>query len=171
MVMIYALGDVSGAHFNPAVSFGFWAAGRFPAREMGLYAVCQLVGALLASAMLRFIFLDHLTIGITTPGPGVSQLRAMCFEAVLTFFLMFVILNVTHGAKEKGAFAGTAIGGTIALDCLFGGPITGASMNPARSIAPAILSNHLDGIWIYILGPLAGAFAAAAVCRVIRDRH
>jgi len=171
MVMIYALGDVSGAHFNPAVSFGFWAAGRFPAREMGIYTVCQCLGALLASVMLRFMFPSHATLGITTPATGVSDLRAMCFEGVLTFFLVFVILNVTQGAKEKGAFAGTAIGGTIALDALFGGPITGASMNPARSFGPAALVSHFQGLWIYIIGPLIGALAAALACKVVRDHN
>jgi len=138
---------------------------------MGIYAVCQCLGALLASAILRFVFLDHPTLGITEPGRDISNVRAMCFEGVLTFFLVFVILNVSHGAKEKGAFAGTAIGGTIAMDALFGGPITGASMNPARSIAPAIIINHLQGIWIYIIGPLMGALAAALACKVIREKH
>ncbi len=171
MVMIYALGDVSGAHFNPAVSFGFWAAGRFPAREMGIYAACQCLGALLAAAMLRILFPSNLTLGITTPATGVSDIRAVCFEGVLTFFLVFVILNVTQGAKEKGAFAGTAIGGTIALDALFGGPITGASMNPARSIGPAVVVSHFQGLWIYILGPLLGAWIASMACKVIRDHH
>jgi aquaporin Z len=171
MVMIYALGDISGAHFNPAVSFGFWAAGRFPAKEMGIYAVCQLLGALLASALMRFTFLDHTLLGVTSPGAGISFVRATCFEAVLTFFLVFVILNVSHGAKEKGAFAGTAIGGTIALDCLFGGPITGASMNPARSLGPALIANYFHDIWIYILGPMIGAFGAAVACKVVRGKH
>jgi len=171
MVMIYALGDISGAHFNPAVSFGFWAAGRFPAKEMGIYAVCQLLGALLASALMRFTFLDHTLLGVTSPGPGISFVRAVCFEAVLTFFLVFVILNVSHGAKEKGAFAGTAIGGTIALDALFGGPITGASMNPARSLAPALIANYFHDIWVYILGPMIGAFAASVACNVVRGKH
>jgi aquaporin NIP len=168
MVMIYALGDISGAHFNPAVSVGFWAAGRFPSREMGIYAACQCVGAVIASVLLRLIFRGHVTLGVTQPGLDVTNLNAMWFEAVLTFFLVFVILNVSHGAKEKGAFAGTAIGGTIALDALFGGPVTGASMNPARSLAPALVAGHTHDLWIYIAGPLIGAFAAAFACKVIR---
>jgi aquaporin Z len=135
---------------------------------MGIYAACQCVGAIIASVLLRLIFQGHATLGVTQPGLDVAPVNAMWFEAVLTFFLVFVILNVSHGAKEKGAFAGTAIGGTIALDALFGGPVTGASMNPARSLAPAFVAGHTHDLWIYIAGPLIGAFAAAFACKIVR---
>ena len=173
MVMVYALGDVSGGHFNPAVSLGFWTAGRMGAREMGAYMVSQCLGALIASILVKLMFLDHVTstLGVTVPAESVSNFRAFGVEVILTFFLVFVILNVTSGAKERSLFAGTAIGGTIALDALFGGPITGASMNPARSLGPAVVSGHLKGLWIYLLAPLAGAYLAMHATRLVRNKN
>src|SRR6266404_1217980 len=136
MVMIYTLGNVSGAHFNPAVSFGFWAARRFPARMLLPYIVSQCAGALLASGLLHFLFPQHLTLGATLPTGSLVQ--SLVLEIILAFFLMFVIVNVSIGAKEKGMIAGVAVGGMVALEALFAGPVSGASMNPARSLGPAI---------------------------------
>ena len=166
MAMIYAVGDTSGAHLNPAVTVAFWLGGRFPARQIAPYVVSQLLGAFLASALLAALFRGHPTLGATLPRGGPVQ--SLVLEAVLTFFLMFVILCVATGAKEKGLMAGIAIGGTVGLDALFGGPISGASMNPARSIAPAVVSGRLEHLWVYLAGPIAGAAAAVPCWRLTR---
>ncbi|HUS12332.1 MAG TPA: MIP family channel protein [Pyrinomonadaceae bacterium] len=167
MAMIYTLGEVSGAHLNPAVTFGFWAARRFPARKLFPYIVSQCLGALLASAMLRLLFPQHLTLGATVPAGSIFQSFAL--EILLAFFLMFVIINVSVGAKEKGVIAGVAIGGMVALAALFGGPISGASMNPARSLGPAILSGNLSALWVYLLAPFAGALLGILGCRCVQE--
>lgn len=166
MAMIYAVGDVSGAHLNPAVTLGFWRAGRFPAREVWGYVLAQLVGALAASTVLRVSFPTHETLGATLPAG--TAVQAAVFEFVLTAILMFVILSVSTGAKEKGLMAGVSVGGVIAFEALLGGPISGASMNPARSIAPALLSGHLESLWIYIVAPVAGVMVAILGCRVVQ---
>jgi aquaporin NIP len=167
MAMIYTLGNVSGAHLNPAVSFGFWAARRFPTGKLAGYIVSQAAGALLASATLRLLFPQHATLGATLPaGPF---LQALVLEIILAFFLMFVIINVSVGAKEKGVIAGVAVGGMVALEALFAGPITGASMNPARSLGPAIVSGHVAALWIYLLAPFVGAFLGILGCRCIQS--
>lgn len=169
MAMIYTLGNVSGAHLNPAVSFGFWAAGRFPAGKLVPYIASQCAGALLASATLRLLFPQHATLGATLPaGP---LLQTLVLEIILAFFLMFVIVNVSVGAKEKGMIAGVAVGGMVALEALFAGPITGASMNPARSLGPAILSGHFAALWIYLLAPLVGAFLGVLGCRCVQAKE
>jgi aquaporin Z len=160
MVMIYAVGDISGAHFNSAVTLGFWLAGRLPVREVAPYIGSQLVGGLLASLLLRLVFSEHSGLGVTQP--SVTVFGAFLFEVLLTFFLMFVIIHVSSGAKERGITAGLAIGATVCLDALFGGPITGASMNPARSLAPALVAGHFDHLWLYLLAPVVGAFLAVA---------
>ena len=139
MTMIYALGEISGAHFNPAVSFGFWLAKRLPSSELLPYICSQVLGALSASIFLKMIFPQHKTLGATMPH-FVSAGGDFLLEAILTFFLMFVVIHVSQGAKEKGLMAGVAIGGMVALEAIFAGPVTGASMNPARSLAPAIVS-------------------------------
>jgi aquaporin Z len=165
MAMIYAIGDVSGAHLNPAVTFGFWFANRFPSKEVIPYIVSQILGALLASGLMRAMFTAHPTLGATQPaGPA---LQSFVLEAVLTAMLMFVILAVSSGAKEKGLMAGIAIGGVIALEALFAGPICGASMNPARSLAPAVVSGTLANLWIYLTAPLIGAVIGVACCRAV----
>jgi MIP family channel proteins len=166
LTMIYAVGDVSGAHFNPAVTIGFFAARRFEGRLVLPYAISQLSGALTASLLLRGLFPQHSTLGTTVPaGPAVQSL---ILEVILTALLMFVILNVSVGAKERGITAGIAVGSVIALEALFAGPISGASMNPARSFAPALVSQHLTNLWIYLVAPLAGALIAVVGCRCVR---
>lgn len=155
MAMIYALGNISGAHLNPAVTVAFAMAKRFPAKELSPYIVAQIAGAFMASAILRLLFSENELLGTTLPSGNVMQ--SFVLELLLTFFLMLVVLNVAHGSKEQGMFAGIAIGSVVLLEAMFAGPICGASMNPARSIAPAIVSGNLQHLWIYILGPLAGA--------------
>jgi aquaporin Z len=165
--MIFAVGDVSGAHFNPAVTLGFWAARRFPASRVAPFVGAQLAGALLASSGLRLLFPAHPDLGATRPAGGVPE--AMALEVVLSFFLVFVILSVTTGAKERGVTAALAIGGTVAMGALFGGPISGASMNPARSLAPALLSGELSSLWLYLVAPVLGAGLAVLGCRCTRE--
>lgn len=169
MAMIYAVGDVSGAHLNPAVTLAFWVSGRFKAAAVAPYIGTQIVGAIAASALLRILFPGHATLGATLPaGPA---MQSFVLEVVLTFVLMFVILNVSTGAKEKGIMAGAAVGGVIALEALFAGPICGASMNPARSLAPALVSLKLESLWIYLLAPPLGAVLAVFSCRCTQDQN
>ncbi len=168
LAMIYTVGDVSGAHFNPAVTLGFWAARRMPGREVPFYLASQSAGALLASAVLKLMFPDNTMLGGTQPSG--SALQSLAMEFILTAMLMFVILNVSTGAKEKGLMAGVAIGGVITLEALFAGPICGASMNPVRSLAPAVVSGHLENLWIYFLAPILGALAAVGGCMCVREK-
>lgn len=167
MTMIYSVGNVSGAHFNPAVTTAFWLAGRLQFNKVFPYITAQLAGACLASALLWGMFPAHETLGSTLPSDG--WLQSFIFEVVLTFILMFVILNVSTGAMEKGLMAGVAIGGTVALEAMFAGPISGASMNPARSIAPAIFSGQLSTLWVYIAAPMLGAALAVPACFCTQD--
>jgi MIP family channel proteins len=167
LAMIYALGDVSGCHLNPAVTLGFFAARRFDARWVLPYIASQCAGAVLASFTLHLMFLSHSTLGATLPAG--SDMQSFWLELVLTFMLMFVILSVSTGPKEKGLLAGVAVGSVIALEALFAGPISGASMNPARSLAPALVSAHFEHLWIYLTAPVAGAIAAVAAWRGICD--
>lgn len=155
LAMIYAIGDVSGCHLNPAVTLGFCSAGRFSMANVPGYLLSQGVGAILASATLRVLFPSHRTLGATLPaGP---DWQSFVLELLLTMILMFVVLRVSSGSKEKGMLAGVAVGAVIALEALFAGPISGASMNPARSFAPAALSGHVQQVWIYLLAPTLGA--------------
>lgn len=163
MAMIYAVGDVSGAHINPAVTIAFWFARRLEGRLVVPYIVSQIVGAFAASGLLRLLFLNDPNLGATLPAGAWWQ--SFVFEIVLTFLLMYVILNVSTGAKEKGIMAGIAIGGVVALEAMFAGPICGASMNPARSIAPALVSGELNYFWIYLTAPVIGALIAVPGCR------
>lgn len=167
LAMIYALGDVSGAHFNPAVTTAFAAAGRFPWREVPGYVGAQLAGAFLASFTLRGLFPASPSLGATLPAG--SAMQSFILEIILTLFLMVVILHVSSGAKEKGITAGIAVGAVIALEAMFAGPISGASMNPARSIAPAVVSGHFAHLWLYLAGPLIGALAAVPACCLMRE--
>jgi aquaporin Z len=166
MAMIYAVGDVSGAHLNPAVTVGFWASGRFPGRRVVPYAAAQCAGAFAASGLLAWVAGGAAGLGPTLP--RVPVLQAFVLELLLTFVLMFVILTVATGAKEVGALAGIAVGAVIALEALFAGPLTGASMNPARSLAPAVVGGTLSGLWIYLTAPVAGALLGVAGCRGVR---
>jgi aquaporin Z len=167
LAMIYTLGDISGAHFNPAVTLGFWLARRLPGRSVLPYIASQVLGAIAASILLRFLFPANATLGATLPaGPA---MQSFVLEIVLTAILMFVILGVSTGAREKGITAGIAIGAVIALEALFAGPICGASMNPARSLAPALVSHHLEALWIYLTAPVLGAALAVLACRCVRE--
>jgi aquaporin NIP len=166
MTMIYALGDISGAHFNPAVTVGFAISKNFPWKEVFSYIASQVLGAFVASVLLKLLFPASALLGTTLPAG--SDMQSFVLEIILTFFLVFVILNVATGTKEQGMFAGLAIGGTILLDAMFGGPISGASMNPARSLAPAIVSGHLEHLWIYLTAPFIGALVAAFIYGVLK---
>lgn len=163
LAMIYAIGELSGAHLNPAVSFAFTVAGRMPASQMLAYWLVQIAGAIVAALLLRFVFPDHPTLASTLPADAVSLSAAFLYEVVLTFFLAFVILRVATGSKEQGLMAGIAIGGTLGFCALFGGPITGASLNPARSLGPALVSGTFDFLWLYLLAPLIGALVAVGL--------
>ena len=167
LAMVYTVGDISGAHLNPAVSLGFFAARRFPLGEVVPYVLSQCAGALAASGMLRFLFPQNATLGATQPAGSATQ--SFILELILTAILMFVILSVSTGAAEKGITAGIAVGSVIALEAMFAGPICGASMNPARSLAPAVVSQHLASLWIYLVAPTIGASLAVVGCRCIRE--
>ncbi|MEJ6614109.1 MAG: aquaporin [Saprospiraceae bacterium] len=165
MAMIAAVGEVSGAHFNPAVTIGFWVSKRFEGKEVLPYITAQAIGAFFASGVLRFLFPDSLTMGETLPaGPW---LQTFVFEIILTFFLMFVIIHVATGSKEQGIIASIAIGAIVLLEALFAGPITGASMNPIRSIAPAIVNMNLEHLWMYIVAPILGSVLAVFSWKLI----
>jgi aquaporin NIP len=167
MAMIYATGHLSGAHLNPAVSVAFGASRHFPWREAAAYVPAQLAGAVAGAALLRVVW--HGTpadLGATVP--SVSSGSALVYEAVMTGFLMFVIMAVATDTRAIGAAAAIAIGGTVALDSLFGGGVTGASMNPARSFGPALVAGEWQQFWIYLAGPLLGAFAAAWAYELVR---
>jgi aquaporin Z len=168
LALIYALGDVSGAHINPAVTLGFAAARRFPLRWVVPYILSQCAGALLASLFLRLLFPGHDGLGETRPIPGLPW-QSFALEVFLTLLLMVVVLAVSTGAKEKGIMAGVAVGSIIALEALFAGPVSGASMNPARSLAPALVSGNLKDLWIYLTAPVAGAVLAVPLCWCILE--
>ncbi len=168
MAMIYSLGNISGAHFNPAVTIAFSIAKRFQLKQVLPYLVSQLIGAFLASATLKYLFPTNDSLGATLPAG--TEMQSFILEFILTFFLMLVIINVATGSKEQGMFAGLAIGFTVLLEAMFAGPVCGASMNPVRSISPAIVSGHLEHLWIYILAPVAGAAFAIPVCKIIQPK-
>jgi aquaporin Z len=169
MTLIYAFGNISGAHFNPAVSIAFTLARKFPVKKLVPYIFSQLVGAVMASFFLKLSFPQNEMFGGTLPAG--SEMQSFILEVFLTFFLMLVILNVAHGSREQGLFAGMAIGSTVLLEALFAGPISGASMNPVRSIAPALVSGHLEHLWIYIVAPIVGAIAAVPVWNYISNKN
>ncbi len=169
MAMIYSVGNISGAHLNPAVTLGFYFAGRIERGVVLPYIGSQFGGAILAALFLRVLFPEHDTLGATLP--GVSYFNAFVTEILLSFLLMFVILNVSTGHMEKGIMAGVAVGGTVALEALFGGPMTGASMNPARSLGPAFLSGQLWYMWIYLIAPVIGTFLAHPTCRWVQGKE
>jgi len=166
MVMIYAVGHVSGAHFNPAVSFAFALTRHVPWARVVLYWTAQLAGALLAAALLRASLGNLAHVGATLPAG--SDAQSFVWETVLTALLMFVIMAVATDTRAVGEAAAIAIGGTVGLDAMFGGPISGASMNPARSVGPAVVSGDLHALWIYLLAPIAGAAIGAVAYQFIR---
>lgn len=166
--MISALGDVSGAHFNPAVTIGFYLARRFPGKSVFPYISSQIAGAIVASLVLHLLFPAHESLGGTIPSGSFGQ--SWVLEFILTFGLMFVILGVSTGASEKGITAGLAIGGVVALEALFAGPISGASMNPARSFAPALISGQMQSIMLYLTAPVLGAAFAVLACACTREQ-
>ena len=167
LAMIYTFGDVSGAHLNPAVTLAFAAARRLGWAGVPGYVLAQSLGALTASGLLRCLFPADVTLGATLPAGTAGQ--SFVLEVVLTFLLMLVILSVSTGAKEKGLTAGIAIGAVIALEAMFAGPICGASMNPARSLAPALVSGRLESLWIYLAAPTLGALLAVPACCAVRE--
>jgi aquaporin NIP len=169
MVMIYAIGHLSGAHINPAVTVAFTLTRHFPAREAAAYVTAQCAGAISAALILLAVWPSQpAELGATVPSVGVGS--ALVYEAILTAFLMFVIMAVATDTRAVGAAAAIAIGGTIGLDALFGGPVTGASMNPARSFGPALVSGTWTDFWVYVAGPVLGAAAGALAYQLVRGR-
>ncbi|HEY2789169.1 MAG TPA: MIP family channel protein [Gaiellales bacterium] len=166
MVMIYAVGHISGAHFNPAVTLAFAVSRHFPWARVPAYWAAQIAGATAAALVLRGSLGDVAHVGATLPSGSNGQ--AFLWEGVLTFFLMFVIMAVATDTRAVGESAAIAIGATVALDAMFGGPITGASMNPARSLGPALVSGDLTAIWIYVAAPAAGAAVGALTYQYLR---
>lgn len=169
LVMIYTLGDISGAHLNPAVTIGFWLSRRLPGRDVFPYVASQCAGALFASSVMRLLFPENGLFGVTQPAG--SELQSFVLEFLLTALLMFAILGVSTGAREKGITAGIVVGSVIALEAMFAGPITGASMNPARSLGPALASGHLASLWLYLVAPVAGAAFGVIGCRCVRESN
>lgn len=164
--MIYALGDISGAHFNPAVTIAFWLSKHFPTKEILPYVVSQTGGAMIASLVLKFLFPTNELLGSTLPAG--TEAQSFILELILTFILMLVIISTAKGSKEQGLFAGLAIGSVVLLEAMFAGPICGASMNPVRSLAPALVSGHTEHLWIYLSAPILGAALAIGTWRVLK---
>jgi aquaporin NIP len=167
LAMIYTLGDISGAHINPAVTIGFWFSRRFPGCNTLPYLVAQCAGAFAASGTLRILFPQDSLLGATLPTGPVWQ--SFVLEVILSAILMFVILGVSTGAREKGITAGIVVGSVIAVEAMFAGPICGASMNPARSLAPALISGHAQYLWIYLAAPVLGAVVGVLGCHCVRE--
>jgi MIP family channel proteins len=169
MAMVYAIGHLSGAHINPAVTAAFTLTRHFPPREALAYVLAQCVGAIAAALLLLAAWTDKpAALGATVP--SVSAGTAVVYEIVLTAFLMFVIVAVATDTRAVGAAAAIAIGGTVGLDALFGGPVTGASMNPARSLGPALAAGEWQDFWVYVVGPLAGASIGALAYQFVRGK-
>lgn len=167
MAVIYSIGETSGAHINPAVSIAFWVAKRMEGKDVLPYILFQLVGALLASLVVKILFPESTFLGATLPAGSWEQ--SFLLEFILTFILMFVILQLSSGSKETGTIAGIAIGAVVGLEAIFAGPVCGASMNPARSIAPAIMAGHLTHLWLYIVATTLGAVASVGAHKLIKS--
>ncbi len=165
--MIYTFGNISGAHMNPAVTLTFWMVKLFPGKDVIPYLISQLAGAFVASALLMYLFPANDFLGGTQPVG--DTMRSFIIEIILGFMLMTVILFTSHGSKETGILAGLAIGGVILLTALFAGPISGASMNPTRSLTPAVVSGHMENIWLYLTAPVIGMFMAGISWRLLKD--
>jgi aquaporin NIP len=167
MVMVYATGHLSGAHINPAVTIAFTVTRHFAVRDAAAYIAAQLAGALVAALVLLAVWTaEPAALGATVPSVGAGS--ALVYELILTAFLMFVIMAVATDTRAVGAAAAIAIGGTVALDALFGGPVTGASMNPARSFGPALAAGEWTDFWVYLAGPVAGAILGALAYQLVR---
>lgn len=164
--MIYAFGSISGAHINPAVTIAFSVTDRFDKKDLLPYIFAQLIGAFVASGLLRFLFQEHENLGATFPA-GIWH-QTFILEVILTYILMIVILFVSQD-KGISKFTGLAVGGTVLLEAMFAGPITGASMNPARSIGPAIVSGNIAELWMYILAPILGAVPASLTWNYMKE--
>lgn len=169
IAMIYAVGEVSGAHMNPAVTIAFWLAGRFPVRNLLPFIIAQCTGALAGSLVLKLLFPSDEMLGATIPAG--SGLESFILEFLLSLALMYVIITVSSGSKELGTYAGVAIGTTVFLEAFFAGPISGASMNPARSLGPAIVSGHIEYLWIYIVATTAGMAAAVPLWNLLNKKE
>jgi aquaporin NIP len=169
MAMIYAVGHISGAHFNAAVTFAFALSRHFPWSRAAGYWLAQFVGAITAAAILRGSLGNIAHVGATLPSGSPGQ--SFLWEVVMTFFLMFVIMAVATDTRAVGEAAAIAIGGTIGLDAMFGGPISGASMNPMRSLGPALVSGDLHALWLYILAPLVGGSLGALAYQFVRGEQ
>ncbi len=165
--VIYTMGTVSGAHINPAVTLGFWFANRFKGQEVVPYLLSQFAGAVTASVVVLLLFPQHDTLGATLPSGPTTQ--SFVLEVILTFILMLTIINVATGSREQGLMAGVAIGGVVAFAAMLGGPVSGASMNPARSLGPALISGHVQTLWIYLVAPVFGTVLAILCCRCVRE--
>lgn len=168
MAMIYAFGEISGAHLNPAVTIAFAFAKKFSWKLVPKYILAQAIGAIFASFMLWFLFPESQFFGETVPAVGFPAYKAAILEFILTFFLMLVIINVSTGSKEIGTMAAIAIGGVVLLEALFAGPMTKASMNPIRSIAPALFTGNFQFLWLYIAAPILGAITAVSSCKLVK---
>ncbi|HUL28551.1 MAG TPA: aquaporin [Streptosporangiaceae bacterium] len=168
--IILFMGTVSGAHLNPAVSFAFALRGDFPWKRVPAYVIAQFLGAILATLLLWGLIGKQGTAGLTLPGPGISATTAMLWELVLTTGLVSVILGTASGAQQVGPLAALGVGSYIALAGLWGSPVSGASMNPARSLGPALVLNDWTAWWAYLVGPVAGAAIAVAFAYVLRGR-
>jgi aquaporin NIP len=166
-VMVYAVGYISGAHVNPAVSIGLAVTRRFPWKRVPTYIVAQVAGAVVAALLLRLSLGSGVSLGVTHPSGSDGQ--SLVFEAVLTFFLVFVVASVATDPRAVRQAAGAAIGGTLVFCALVGGPVSGASLNPARSFGPALIANDWSGLWIYIVGPVVGGVAAGLVYAFLRE--
>jgi MIP family channel proteins len=167
--MIYAFGHISGAHFNPAVTFAFVLTRHFPIRRLLFYWAAQLSGATLAALCLRLLLGDVASLGATLPTGSGGAWQSFGLEILLTFFLMIVIMAMATDTRAVGQAAALAIGGTVMLEALFAGPISGASMNPARSLGPALVSGTWTDQWVYLAGPLLGAVVGAFVYQYLRE--
>ncbi|XP_071695059.1 aquaporin NIP2-2-like [Rutidosis leptorrhynchoides] len=165
-VMIYAVGHISGAHMNPAVTIAFASVGHFPWKQVPFYATAQLTGSIAASYTLKILLQPTKYIGITTPSG--TNLQALIMEIIVTFTMMFVTSAVATDSKAVGELAGIAVGSAVCINSILAGPISGGSMNPARSIGPAIASNMYKGIWVYIIGPMTGTMSGAKCYSFIR---
>ncbi|XVE51514.1 hypothetical protein DITRI_Ditri02bG0048200 [Diplodiscus trichospermus] len=167
MVLVYSVGHISGAHFNPAVTIAFATCKRFPLKQVPAYIAAQVLGSTLATGTLRLLFTGRHDV-FTGTSPQGSDLQAFLIEFIITFYLMFIISGVATDNRAIGELAGLAVGATVLLNVLFAGPLTGASMNPARSLGPAIVFHQYKGIWIYITAPILGAVCGAWVYNLVR---